>query len=99
MGVILEALADLDGAAPEVTAVLARELGGWAERSSADEPPLEPGVLLVGLLAWTRLHGIISLEIEGVFDQMKIDPARLYNAEIDHLIAQRQGTCPTAAQR
>jgi hypothetical protein len=46
-------------------------------------------VLLLSLTAWTRLHGIISLEIEGVFTQMGIDPARLYTAEINHLIAQR----------
>ena len=31
-----------------------------------------PGVLLLGLTAWTRLHGITSLEIEGVFSQMNI---------------------------
>ncbi len=98
MGVILAAVADLDGAAPKVTDVLARQLSGWAARSSEDEPPLEPGVLLLGVLAWTRRHGIVSLEIEGVFDQMKIDPARLYDTEIDHLIAQRQGDSATASQ-
>jgi hypothetical protein len=32
---------------------------------------------------------IVSLEIEGFFDQMGLDPARLYKAEIDHLITQR----------
>lgn len=94
MGVILAALAELDGATPEVSDVLARQLTDWAAPSFADEPPLEPGVLLLGVLTWTRLHGIISLEIEGLFDQMHIDPARLYSTEIDNLIAQRQGAEP-----
>ena len=35
------------------------------------------------------MHGIVSLEIEGVFEQLGVDPARLYDAEVDHLIAQR----------
>jgi AcrR family transcriptional regulator len=94
MTVILTALADLgpDSTAPSVTdTVLARQLTAWGGQPGQD--PLEPGVLLLGLCAWTRLHGIISLEIEGVFDQMGIDPARLYNTEIDHLISQR--TNPT----
>lgn len=37
------------------------------------------------------MHGIVSLEIEGVFDQVGVDPARLYQTEADHLIAQRAG--------
>jgi hypothetical protein len=37
------------------------------------------------------MHGIISLEIEGFFKQVRVDPARLYQAEIDHLVAQRTG--------
>ena len=53
--------------------------------------PRDPRVLLIGLLAWTRVHGIISLEIEGFFEQVGVDPARLYETEIDHLVAQRTG--------
>jgi hypothetical protein len=37
------------------------------------------------------MHGIISLEIEGFFDQVGVDPARLYRLEIDRLIAERSG--------
>ena len=34
------------------------------------------------------MHGIVSLEIEGFFAQMGLDPARLYKAEIDRLLAE-----------
>jgi len=37
------------------------------------------------------MHGIVSLEIEGVFEQLGVDPARLYKTEIDQLVAQRAG--------
>ena len=32
------------------------------------------------------MHGILSLEIEGFFAQMDVDPARLYKVEIDGLL-------------
>jgi hypothetical protein len=37
------------------------------------------------------MHGIISLEIEGFFDQVGVDPAHLYRSEIDRFIAERSG--------
>ncbi len=90
MSVLLAALAELGPAAgaPSVgDAVLGRQLADWGERHG--EAGLAPGVLLLGLAAWTRMHGIVSLEIEGVFEQLGVDPARLYDAEVGHLIAQR----------
>lgn len=74
--------------APPVTdTILTRQLAAWGDPSG--EHPYDPGVLLLGLATWTRLHGITSLEIEGVFTQMGIDASRLYTSEINHLIAQR----------
>jgi hypothetical protein len=70
----------------------------WPTSAGSTSGPT-PGVLLLGVLTWTRLHGIISLEIEGLFDQMHIDPARLYSTEIDNLIAQRQGAAAATPQR
>ena len=93
MGVVLTGLAEIDSAhpaAPLADAALRRQLTEWGETRSTDSAPA-PGVLLLGLLAWTRLHGIVSLEIEGFFDQVGVDPARLYKTEVDHLIAQRAG--------
>ena len=49
----------------------------------------DPGVLLLGLVAWSRVHGIVSLEIEGFHEQVGVNPDLLYEAEIQHLIDQR----------
>jgi AcrR family transcriptional regulator len=92
MEIVLAALSELGPAEQAATvsdSVLRRELAHWGNRSA--NSPHDPRVLLVGLLAWTRVHGIISLEIEGFFEQVGVDPARLYEAEIDHLVAQRTG--------
>ena len=92
MSVTLAALAELGPAAeaPVVTdAILKRQLADWGD--TPGEAPLAPGVLLLALVSWTRMHGIVSLEIEGVFEQLGVDPARLYKTEIDHLVAQRAG--------
>jgi hypothetical protein len=92
MSVILAALAEIDpeSNAPTVTdAVLKRQLDAWGDPGPSGTP-LPTSVLLLGLLAWTRIHGIVSLEIEGVFEQVGVDPGRLYNVEIDQLIALRR---------
>jgi AcrR family transcriptional regulator len=92
MDIVLAALSQLGPAEQAATvsdSVLRRELANWGNRSA--NSPHDPRVLLIGLLAWTRIHGIISLEIEGFFEQVGVDPARLYEGEIDHLVAQRTG--------
>jgi AcrR family transcriptional regulator len=92
MSVILATLAEINPGdnAPSVTdTVLKRQLDAWGSRRGPGDAPLPSGVLLLGLLTWTRIHGIVSLEIEGVFEQVDVDPARLYSIEIDHLITQR----------
>jgi hypothetical protein len=40
------------------------------------------------VLTWTRLHGVVSLELEGVFEAMALDPALLHRAEVEHVLAQ-----------
>jgi AcrR family transcriptional regulator len=67
--------------------VLGHELEEWGKRQGSDTE-YDEGVLLLGLAAWTRLHGIISLEIEGFFSQIGVDPARIFDSEVDHLISQ-----------
>ena len=59
--------------------VLRRELAGWGSTQPADVAA-EPGHLLLGLLAWTRMHGIVSLEIEGFFVHGGVDPGPLYQS-------------------
>jgi hypothetical protein len=91
MHLILDALAALDPPASTSAGdagALDAQLQRWAEARSV-EGDLPPALLQLGVLTWTRLHGIISLEIEGVFASMAIDPELLYAAEVDNLIAQR----------
>jgi hypothetical protein len=91
MHLILDALAALDPPASTGAGdagALDAQLRRWAEARSV-EGDLPPALLQLGVLTWTRLHGIISLEIEGVFASMGIDPELLFAAEVDHLVAQR----------
>jgi len=47
-----------------------------------------PGALMRrGVVWWTRMHGLLSLEIEGHFVGMGFDPALLYDAEVAALLA------------
>jgi AcrR family transcriptional regulator len=91
MAVILAELAGLDPTtpAPAVKNVaLRRAIQRWGKVRAGGQVS-DPGVLLLGLLAWSRIHGIVSLEIEGFYEQVGVDPGLLYDAEIDHLIEQR----------
>jgi AcrR family transcriptional regulator len=56
---------------------------GWFE-------PLDvaPVVSEAVLRTWTRLHGVVSLEIEGHFTGMGFDPGALYALEVGKLLEQ-----------
>jgi AcrR family transcriptional regulator len=90
MTTLLSALADLDGSpSPTVSdTTLERQLQEWGARQNSNSV-LASGDLLLGMVAWTRLHGIISLEIEGFFVPVGVDPSRLYESEIDGLVSER----------
>lgn len=92
MEIVLSALSEL-GPVEQATAVsdpeLRRDLVQWGNGS--EDSPYDPRVLHLGLLAAIRIHGFISLEIEGFFEQIGVDPARLYKTELDQLVAQRTG--------
>ncbi|MER5507559.1 TetR/AcrR family transcriptional regulator [Streptomyces sp. NPDC002766] len=47
--------------------------------------PASPPALRRALLFWTRLHGILSLELAGHFTGMGFDPGELYENELRHL--------------
>jgi AcrR family transcriptional regulator len=53
---------------------------GWAAGH-----PAPPAALHRALAFWTRLHGILSLELAGHFTGMDFDPAQLFAAEVDSL--------------
>ena len=90
MTALLSALADLSTSPPPPIrdTTLQSQLEQWGARQDPGATPVA-GILALGLAAWTRLHGIISLEIDGFFLQVGVDPARLYDSEIDHLISER----------
>ena len=67
---------------------LDRQLERWA-RSRPGGAELGADVLRLGVFGWTRLHGLVSLEIEGAFASMELDPELLFAAEVDQLIAER----------
>ncbi|WEO93499.1 TetR/AcrR family transcriptional regulator [Streptomyces sp. FXJ1.172] len=50
-------------------------------RTWAAEHPAPPSALHRALTFWTRLHGVLSLELAGHFTGMGFDPAQLYAAE------------------
>ena len=55
-------------------------------RDWAADHPAPPAVLHRALAFWTRLHGILSLELAGHFNGMGFDPARFYEAELADLL-------------
>ncbi|MFC9647233.1 MULTISPECIES: TetR/AcrR family transcriptional regulator [unclassified Streptomyces] len=58
-------------------------------RAWAGGHPAPPPVLQLALTFWTRLHGVLSLELAGHFTGMGFDPALFYAAELDALAAHR----------
>jgi len=85
---LLDALAALPSPAAESAvdprlSALDAQLAAWARHT--DQGVSGP-VLRRGLVWWTRLHGAISLEIEGHFGAMGFDPALLYDSEVEALL-------------
>jgi len=83
---LLSALAALpvaESAASPLLAALDAQLATWARHTAQG---VSAPVLRRGLAWWTRLHGAISLEIEGHFGGMGFDPALLYDTEVDALL-------------
>ncbi|MEU1677019.1 TetR/AcrR family transcriptional regulator [Streptomyces roseifaciens] len=83
MKTLLDACAELapDGPATPFTAHL-EEHRDWA-----DGHPAPPAALHRALAVWTRLHGVLSLDVAGHFTNMGFDPALLFAAELDDLMA------------
>ena len=89
MAVMLNAVADL-GPLPAPRPGAIRALDTQLERwvgTRAMRADLPPAAFEMAVLAWTRMHGTISLELVGVFDSMGLDPALLHRAEIELLLA------------
>jgi AcrR family transcriptional regulator len=63
---------------------LASQLTAWAQAHAFD---VDPAVALRAILIWTRLHGLVSLEIAGNFASMGIDPHQVFEAQLAALTA------------
>jgi len=83
---LLNALATLPAPAtasdPRLS-TLDAQFAAWTRETDQQIPG---SVLRRGITWWTRLHGLLSLEIEGHFAGMGFDPALLYDAEVDALL-------------
>jgi AcrR family transcriptional regulator len=89
MAVILDAIAGLPDArrrAPELPAGLREELEEWTRRVGGEQLP--PAILLRGVTFWSRLHGLVSLELDRHLVSMQLDPELLYRAELAQLGAE-----------
>ena len=65
-----------------------RDLAG--HRSWAAGHRASPAAQHRALTFWTRLHGVLSLELAGHFAGMQFDPALLYSAETHAAIGTNQ---------
>ncbi|WP_037313476.1 TetR/AcrR family transcriptional regulator [Amycolatopsis orientalis] len=56
-------------------------------REWAGDHPAPSAVLRRAITFWTRIHGVLSLELAGHFAGMGFDPALLFAAELDDMLA------------
>lgn len=85
MNQLLGVLRELgDRTAPAPPQPLASQLTAWAQ---AHDPGTGPATALRAVLTWSRLHGLVSLEIAGNFASMGIDPGQVFEAQLSALTA------------
>ncbi|MER5770257.1 TetR/AcrR family transcriptional regulator [Streptomyces sp. NPDC001985] len=85
MATLLDACAALAPEGP--TTPFGAHLDG--HRNWAGDHPAPSTALQRALTVWTRLHGLLSLELAGHFGGMDFDPALLFEAELTELLAPR----------
>jgi AcrR family transcriptional regulator len=87
MLVLLDSIAEASSPTAEAAQpprTLSRQLRDWQKRTGM--PDLPDAKLLAGFTAWTRLHGVVSLELEGHLPSTGVDPQLLYDAEVSSLL-------------
>ena len=83
MSQLLDVLREFsDGTIEPSAEPLASQLAAWAQRQ---DPGIDPATALRAVLIWSRLHGIVSLEISGNFASMGIDPGQLFETQLASL--------------
>jgi len=83
MQVVLDLVAALPGPLPAVPPGLRGQVARWATSRGST---VEPEVAAAAIRLWTRLHGIVSMELEGTLDAVGIDAGALLDAELDALL-------------
>jgi len=85
MDLLLGVLRQLGNRTPAPPAEpLAGQLAAWAHTHAFD---VDPAAALHAILIWSRLHGLVSLEIAGNFASMGIDPGEVFEAQLPALTA------------
>jgi AcrR family transcriptional regulator len=83
MNVLVDILHEVSDSTPTRPGrTLASQLAGWARSHGLDT---DPGIALTAVLTWSRLHGLVSLEIAGNFASMGIDPDAVFEIELSKL--------------
>ncbi|MQA80957.1 MAG: TetR family transcriptional regulator [Streptosporangiales bacterium] len=88
MQVLLDVLADLvpqNGDGGGEADLLDGQLDSWSRTRGLTG--VGPTLALRSVMAWSRLHGLVSLEIEGNFASMGLDPDLLFDAEVAALVS------------
>ncbi|OLB65258.1 MAG: hypothetical protein AUI10_07560 [Actinobacteria bacterium 13_2_20CM_2_72_6] len=83
MNLLLAILADLPRppeAAARPVGTSAAALASWVERRGI-AAAMAPNALQ-GIVLWSRLHGLVSLEIDGNYASIGLDPGPLYATEV-----------------
>nr|WP_043790733.1 TetR/AcrR family transcriptional regulator [Amycolatopsis balhimycina] len=96
MNVLLDVVAEA-GAPPDaaIPAPLRAQLHRWNDGPAQRGHPA--GVLHFGLVWWSRLHGLISLELGRHTVGTGIDPGLLYRSEVEIMVDSLRGGPPDPA--
>jgi AcrR family transcriptional regulator len=81
MTVLISGFVELDDPAPSTVDEHVAAHREWAVDRTAS-----PQALRRGLAFWTRLHGVVSLEVAGHFAGMGFDPAVLFAGEVESVV-------------
>jgi AcrR family transcriptional regulator len=84
MNVVLDVLAGFPHRAAAPQGDLNGQLTAWARTHEVAD--VAPATALVGVTLWSRLHGMVSLEIERNFVSMGLDPDLLFTSEVVDLV-------------
>jgi AcrR family transcriptional regulator len=87
MALLIDLLTATQGTGTAATSgdrTLDGQLRVWAREQM--RPDTAPSAARAAILIWTRVHGIVSLELTGMFDDQGVEVRRLIELEIDDAV-------------